>query len=107
MSVSRARQEVSSREFVDWAIYLDELPNRFDATHHYLAQVAAEVRRLRNLVAVIGSRKQPKKVLIKEFLLEFESHKVEKLSDEELARRQLLASKARWGLITGIDIPVD
>lgn len=37
--------ETSSCEFVEWMVYLQELDNRKEPIHYYLAQIALEVRR--------------------------------------------------------------
>ena len=43
MDLSTVMARTTSRQFVLWRVYLDALPNRFNPTHQYLAQIAAEV----------------------------------------------------------------
>jgi len=85
MSVQRAQLEISSTEFLDWIIYLNEEINSFHREDFYLAQIAAEIRR--------SWVKSPEKVGLKTFLLKFgNKSKPKKLSIEEKTRR----SKRFW-----------
>lgn len=87
MSVQRCQCEISSSEFMDWIVYLDEEMNLFHREDFFLAQIATEIRR--------SFVKDPSKVKFKDFLIQFKK-KVEpkKLSIEERSKR----SKAFWGV---------
>ena len=49
MSVQRAQSEITSTEFLDWVVFLEqERSQRFDTIEkgdYYLAQISAEIRR--------------------------------------------------------------
>lgn len=62
MSVARCQLEVSSFEFLEWCIVIEREWNKNTKLDHYLAQIAAEVRRSR---AKKGTRIDNKQLLIK------------------------------------------
>lgn len=51
MSVGRCKKETSSKEFIDWQVYFDDIDyqlrraNKFDPIKSYLANIALETRR--------------------------------------------------------------
>jgi len=95
MSTQRAQFEISSTEFMDWIVYLDDKEiNEFRREDYYLANIAAEVRR--------SYVKDPMKVKIDSFLFNFKSEKKEKkkMSIEERTKR----AKSFWGAIVGSSV---
>ena len=91
MSVARAKQEVPSSEFVDWIVYLDQEHQKVKIEHHYLASIAAEVRR--------SYAAKPKNVNREDFLFKYaEKEEPVQLSIEESSKRQ----KAFWGASFGM-----
>ena len=64
MSLQRTQFEITSTEFINWIVYLDDDSNRFYKEDYYLAQIAAEIRR--------SYVKDPMKVKLKSFLMKFE-----------------------------------
>lgn len=91
MSVQRAQLEISSTEFLDWIIYLNEEINSFHREDFYLAQIAAEIRR--------SWINNPKEVKLNSFLMKFGKSKPKKLSIEEKTRR----SKRFWSNLVGMN----
>lgn len=90
MSVQRAQHEITSSEFLDWIVYLDEDINGFHRGDYFLAQIAQEIRR--SFVS------EPDTVKLEPFLIKFETKKKEKkkkLTKEEATRRM----KSYWGTI--------
>lgn len=90
MSVAKCQEEVSSTEFQDWQVYLEEEVNHFDKTCYYLAAVAAELRMCR------GFKATPEQMMYR-----FEKQREEppKAVDPELKTK---FSKIRWFGITGL-----
>lgn len=93
MSLQRVKRETTSSEFVLWMVYLRELPNRFNALYHYLAQIAFEIRQS----AFFAKRKRWR---LTDFLLKFvwgESEKRPETQTEFEAREaQVARSKSFW-----------
>jgi len=92
MSVQRAQFEITSTEFVDWVVYLDdEEINGFHREDYYLANIAAEVRR--------SYIKDPTKVRTESFLMKFkkkdEIERPVKMTREERTKR----AKSFWGAV--------
>ena len=67
MPVQQVKQMTSSSDFMNWMVYLEEEPNRFNALYFYLAQIAAEVRR--------SFVKHPDKVKTNDFIIKFTDKK--------------------------------
>jgi len=66
MSVARCKTEVSSKEFIDWCVYLTAIePNEFHRIDHYLAQIAAWIKR--------SSFKNPQTVRDQDFMIKFKT----------------------------------
>ena len=79
----------TSREFAQiWIPYFEQEPNEFNPLHSYLAQIAAEVRDMRNMWA----KGKHKPTTIEQMILKFEKEgdkrKVQKVS--------LIQSKQFW-----------
>ncbi len=82
---------MSSTEFLEWVVYLNEDVNAFHREDYFLASIAAEVR--------CSYVKEPKRVKLSDFLIKFkEKVKRKKVSIKERTKR----SKAFWGTITGL-----
>jgi len=73
------KETVSNNEFTRWqkrrVILLKrkqrEEVESFSKQDHYLAQVAAEIRQLRHVVEVMGSKKKPRGVRVGDLLIKF------------------------------------
>lgn len=93
--VQRVMRETTSREFLKWRRFLKDLMNTPSREDYYLAQIAARVYQT---VA-----KEPNKVRVEDFLLEFTEQKEAKevpLTEEVVAQRTA-NSKAAWFGIAG------
>ena len=88
MPVHELRHRIGYREFVDWNTFLHEEEERNTKSDHYLAQIAAEVRRT--------NVKSPKLVKLQDFLLKF---KQSKALPEKAAK-----SKAIWAAALNLKI---
>jgi len=77
---------MSSSEFVDWQVYLDEEPNRFQKEDFYLAALTAEVRR--------SWVRHPSQVDMRKFLLNFKVQEEREDTPEQFMKK----SKAFWGI---------
>ena len=77
-------QDTTSREFVEWSIIVEESEKEFTKQDYYLAQIAAEVRR--------SFVKNPSKVLLKDFFLQFEEKEKPKMTREQATT----FAKAAW-----------
>lgn len=96
MSLARCQKEISSREFLLWRAYRQwKLSNEFKKEHHYLAQIAAEVRRSNPKV------KNPRSIKDKDFLLKFEPKKSGKVVPKD-PKLQLSMSKGFWFGLAGL-----
>lgn len=78
-----------------WKVYLDELPNRFNATHEFLANIAFEIYK--------GRLKDPSKAKIEQFQLKFEvvKPKVQEELTEEAVKARTTVSKNFWKALAG------
>ena len=75
-----------------WMKYLDMEPNMFHREDHYFAQMSSEIRR--------SFVKHPKKVKLKDFLINFTFNKPpDNLSPEIKIQR----SKSFWRALTGMN----
>lgn len=91
MSVARCKRETTSSQFIEWRVFLDELPNEFNPLYEYLAQIAAEIKR--------AWVKQKKKVKRKDFILQFRRVKVQQSAPSKAAIEH---SKRSWlGVVMG------
>ena len=87
--VGELQQRMTSREFSDWMHFFEIESNFFHREDYFLAQIAAEVRR--------GYVQNPNGVVLKPFLLKFES--------EQEKKQNLNNSKAHWLGLAGIPMP--
>jgi len=90
-SLQEVQDQTTSTEFVQWNRYLDDDVNAFHREDHYMAQIAAEVRR--------GHDKHPEKVMITDHILEFERVKD---AAEEAEEFDVKHSKDFWYAALGI-----
>jgi hypothetical protein len=102
--VAELQERMSSSEFLEWTIYLEEKANEFNPLFWYLAQIAREVR--------LGwSKKRNHK--LKDFLLSFttrgeKSSRVTEGKDSEEERQSYLESSKRfWCGLLGIKLKDD
>jgi hypothetical protein len=86
MGIDEAQSKIHSREFVIWKEVLNEEPNWFNASHQYMAQIAAEIRDLRHMWA--KGRHNP--TTIEQMLLHFAA------KDKRTEQRTLVDSKMFW-----------
>lgn len=70
---------MSSSEYVEWIVYLDQDINNFHREDYYFASLTAEVRR--------GWVKDKDQVDMKDFIIKFESEKEVKETTKEEASR--------------------
>jgi len=87
MSVQRAQLEITSSEFMDWIVYLDNDVNVFHREDYYFAELIAEVRR--------SWVEDKKSVKLKDFLLKFEFKKEVKKMIKKKMTREEAARKAK------------
>lgn len=90
MSVQRAQQEITSSEFLDWVVFIDEEPNMFCKEDFYLAQIAAEIRK-----TIV---KHPEKVSIKSFLMKFARKEKEKKKETKIEASKRM--KSFFGIVS-------
>ena len=82
---------MSSTDFVDWIVYLDEDINAFHREDYFLAAIAAEVRR-----SYVG---KPQGIRLSTFMIKFKAMvKKKKMDVKEKTKR----SKAFWSTIVGL-----
>jgi len=89
MSLQRCKRETTSTEFLKWQTYFEQDLNTHKREDYYLAQIAAEIRRV--------MRKSPSSIKLEHFLLKFqgEVNKNKPLTDKDIKRRTEW-SKTRW-----------
>lgn len=95
MSVRRAQREISSREFVEWVVYLDQEVNEFHRQDYFLANIAKTIKEV--------NATNPSAVTIDEFLLKFATHesKDTKLTPDKQKSR-MERSKSMWLALAGV-----
>lgn len=84
MPIQQVKQMTSSTDYMNWMIYLNKEPNRFNPLYSYLAQIAAEIRR--------SFVKSPDKVETENFIIKF----VDKKSKIKQKAEQSKSSWLRW-----------
>lgn len=89
--LQEVQQKTSSTEFLEWVSYLEQDSNAFHREDFYLAQVAAEVRRL--------IAKNPKAVKVQDFILKFVESRQEGKSKNW--KERMAASKEYWMAVVG------
>ena len=92
MSVQQAQACITSREFVEWRVFIEQEQTEPRVEHYYLAQVAAEVRR--------GWVAKPRQVKLKDFILR--TDKQTKAPNAQLQQEQ---SKAMWLAVCKVPPP--
>lgn len=106
MSLQECKEQTSSIEFLEWTVYLEKLElEQVTKTHHYLAQIAMEVRRSINPKASLS---------LDQFLLKFtfttNGSDLTSMTPEEIEQYKKEAtarSKMYWSALTGCNIPID
>lgn len=91
MPLQKVQRQTTSREFVEWIVYLKRQFHKREPIHYYLAQIALEVRR-----SIPTKRRRTWK--LKQFLLSFKTKEPQKnrpLTEEE-KRIRLEKSKMFW-----------
>ena len=78
MSVQKAQFEITSTEFLDWIVYLNEEVNSFHREDFYLAQIASEIRR--------SWSNKPNKIKLENFLMKLDD-KID--LKEELKKKEI------------------
>jgi len=87
----------SSKEFVEWMVFLKEERNEKEKQDYYLALIATEVRR--------SYLKDPRSVRLEDMLLDFGTATPKRpndLSIEEQRKQRLMTSKSFWFALTGV-----
>ena len=77
MPLRACMKEHTHREYKLWLAWLDRQWNRPSRSDNYLMQVAAEIRRVLNLLCVYGSKKRPDAVTLEQVRLKFVQPKQE------------------------------
>lgn len=77
MSVQRAQFEITSSEFVEWVVFLNEEETKRTKQDFYLASIAAEIRK--------GNVKHPRKVKISHLFITYVKKKVKMTMKEKAA----------------------
>lgn len=77
MSIQRAQFEITSSEFVEWIVFLDEEEMKRTKQDFYLASIAAEVRK--------GNVKHPNKVKVSHLFITYAKKKVKMTIKEKAA----------------------
>ena len=90
MSVQRAQAEITSSEFLDWVVFLNEEERKLRKEDFYFANIAAEVRR--------SWVKDPRKVRGDMFLIKTEERKP---STKTTAAEKAKSAKAFFGRMLG------
>lgn len=93
LSLQRTKMETSSTEFVVWMEYLRQDANVFHRMDYYLAQIAAEVRRL--------YVKYPKKVKLSDFLLKFKFEDEKRVRKKMSLKKRTDMAKKFWSTVLG------
>lgn len=85
-------REHTYREYLDWLEWLDQQWNKPTLTHHYLMQIAQEVRRV--------LAKKPAKILLSHFKIKFER----KTNQQEKPKSDSMVgyTKALWKMAVGL-----
>jgi len=81
--IQLVKKRTSSTDFVDWIVYLNEEPNRFNPLFMYIAQLTAELRR-----SWVTSA-HAKKVKTEDFIIKF-------VDKKEVVKQKAKASKKAW-----------
>jgi hypothetical protein len=89
MSVQRARSEITSSEFIEWIVYLNEDELRMKPIYYYLANVALETRR--------SYMEKPSQVSLDSFILKFNDPDKKEVKEEKMKK-----SKRFW--LSGLGI---
>lgn len=87
-------------ELIDWVTYLNWDETRVTKLDHYLAQIAAEVRR--------SIAKNPKSVKQKDFIIQFEAPKPSTVKVKHIKRsiaQRTEKSKSIWAQMLGVKLP--
>lgn len=95
--VSELRDRITESEFEDWLLFIQQEEHRTTKVDHYLAQIAAEVRRT--------NVKNPSKVKLQDFLLKFKQAEppVSRPSKEKVVGKPE-GSKHIWASILKVDV---
>ena len=92
MSVQQAQASITSREFVEWRVYLEREQSQATVDQYYLAQIAAEVRR--------GWVRKPKSVKLQDFILRTEQQQT--TTSQQVRTEQ---SRAMWLAVCKVPPP--
>jgi len=85
MTVQDAQKRITSSEFVEWIVYLDDDASQIKTEYYYLAQIAARISGLFS--------KNPKEFKTENFILKF----VKKLKEKKMTREEAtMISKNKW-----------
>lgn len=95
MSIQKAQAEITSFEFMEWIAYLDVQLNTVTKQDHYLATIAAEVRR-----SWVGEDTKLK-IEASHFYIKYVNKVVEKIKKTVNWKTRMAQSKAFWGALTG------
>lgn len=84
-----------------WRVYLDEEEtNGFHREDYFFAQICQ--------VIAMSNSKDPKSIKLKDFLLKFsKENPKKKLTTKQELRKKMLYSRAAWGGLLKVSIPVD
>ena len=88
--IQLVKRTTSSTDFVDWMVYLNEEPNRFNPLFMYIAQLTAELRRSWVTSAYA------KKTRTEDFIIEF-------VDKKEVIKQKVQQSKKAWFSFLGVN----
>ena len=94
MPVQQAQARITSREFLEWRVYLEREQSQATVDHYYLAQIAAEVRR--------GWVRKPKSVKLQDFILKTEQQQAATTTSQQVRTEQ---SRAMWLAVCKVPPP--
>ena len=88
--IQLVKRTTSSTDFVDWMVYLNEEPNRFNPLFMYIAQLTAELRRSWVTSAYAKNTKT------EDFLIKF-------VDKKEVIKQKVQQSKKAWFSFLGMN----
>ena len=88
--IQLVKRTTSSTDFVDWMVYLNEEPNRFNPLFMYIAQLTAELRRSWVTSAYAKNTKT------EDFLIKF-------VDKKEVIKQKVQQSKKAWFSFLGVN----
>jgi hypothetical protein len=108
MSLQRCQAETTSTEFIDWMAYLENDVNAFHREDWFLANIAREIRVLREIIIGMFAKKAKSRIVVEleQFLLKFTTKKEAKKTTTEKEEVEKSERMKKWWLSwAGINTP--